>query len=203
MGLTSETWSTPPFIGVILDVDWVLPIKNTSEEMKMPQMIEVVVPVTSPVPEICVLEALKLSLEINRLIDRVENIWDGQGGPTSLRDAIQNIIALARTRVVMWLDSIEETAEKSGLGAGVPTQSPGNVVASVGNTNSNNPVVYTAQRIYNKIKAKISELLTKQGKGGINLVDMEKARIILDLVIQRVKHHYGCELGIVHTNTAE
>jgi hypothetical protein len=166
-------------------------------------MVEVVIPISSPVPEICVLEAVKLSAEINRLIDRVENIWDGPGGPTALRDAIQNIIGLARSRVIMWLDSIEETSAKSGVDGALPTQSPGNVVASVGNTNGNNPVPYTAQRIYNIIKERLSKLFTAQGQGGIGTKNVSNARMILDLTIQRVKNHYGCDVGIVHTNVAE
>lgn len=166
-------------------------------------MVEVVIPVSSPIPATCVEESTKISAEISRVLDRIENIWDGPGGPTALRDAIQNILGLARSKVIMWLDSLEDTARRSGLGAGIPSQSPGNVVASVGNSNPNNPVPYNAQRIYNKLKARLSSMFSKQGTGGIPLADIDKARIVLDLVFQRVKQQYGCDFGIAHTNVAE
>lgn len=165
----------------------------------MPAMVELVLPVSKPTPEEFKIEAARLSASIIRVIDRVENIWDGPGGIASLRDAIQNIIGLARTKTEMWLSKIELTKNLSKEEQ-IPSQGPSNVVASVGNGNSNNPVPYTADRVFNLIKVSLSKTLSKQGTGGIRLCCVENARTILDLALQRVKLKYDCGEAIVHTD---
>lgn len=163
----------------------------------MPSMVELVIPVGTDIPDVFALEAANLSAEIIKLIDRTENLWDGPGGTLALKTSIQNVIGLSRTRAEMWLDEVAVSKILSGGGA-VPRQSPGNVIASVGDS----LVSHLAEKIVAKIKASISRLLTAQGTGGIQIKDIPFARTMLSITMQRVKNQYDCEEGIVHTNNA-
>lgn len=164
----------------------------------MPSMVELVIPISSDLPELYAIEAANLSNEIIRLLDRIENLWDGPGGPLGLVNAIQNIIGLSRSRAEMWLNTIEVSKSKTGEER-LPHQYPGCVVASVGDS----MISHTADKILAKIKATISKVLTSQGKGGINVKDIPFARAMLSITMQRVKNKYDCEEGIAHSNSAE
>lgn len=164
--------------------------------------IELVLPIESKVPSMIPEEAAKLAAKIIKMIDRVENIWDGPGGVESAKSAVQTIIGLSRTRAIRWLDTISITKTQSKEEQ-IPSQDPSCKVASVGNGNSNNPIKYTASRIHAIIVANVMLVFSKQGTGGLKVEDVPMAKLLVNLAFQHVKDKYGCGEGIIHTDTTK
>lgn len=163
--------------------------------------IELVLPVGCKVPPTVPEEAAKLAAKIIKMIDRVENIWDGPGGVASAKEAVQTIIGLARTRAIRWLDTIA-IAKSITKEEQLPSQDASTKIASVGNGNSNNPIKYTAERIHPIVVATVMLIFSQQGKGGLKVVDVPMAKLLVNLAFQHVKDKYSCGEGIIHTNTS-
>ena len=163
--------------------------------------IELVLPVGCKVPPAVPEEAARLAAKIIKMIDRVENIWDGPGGVGAAKEAVQSIIGLARTRAIRWLDKVAITKAQTKEEQ-LPSQDASNKIASVGNGNSNNPIKYTAERIHPIVVATIMAIFSQQGKGGLKVEDVPMAKLLVTLAFQHVKDKYECGEGIVHTDTS-